>query len=270
MLYPVDLTLPDLPPSLEGLTVAHVSDLHIARHRVRHDRICAALRGIETDLVLFTGDYMNRRGDERVTMEVMTRLCACVRARRGVLGVFGNHESVAMRRMLRELPIRWLCNQCYRPEGLPLEVLGADAIDHWPGDALAMIEDLGLARGRDGGNGHGDGQGPRVLRLMLSHYPAYLPTAADLGMDLVFSGHTHGGQCRIPPGVIVHNSSDLPVHLTSGVLRLRGTLCVVSRGLGESMLPLRLFCPPHIPVYTIRRGPLAGAATDAIVNVRPW
>jgi predicted MPP superfamily phosphohydrolase len=226
---------------------------------------------------LFTGDYMDRRGDEDVTLQVMQRLCACVRARLGMIGVFGNHESEALRRMLRDLPIRWLCDECYRPAGLPLEILGADAHDHWPGDALALLENLrrpgSNGRGRGGGaGGHadGNGHGERPVRLMLAHYPGYLPTAADLGVDLVFSGHTHGGQCRIPPTRALHNSSDLPMHLTSGILRHRRTLCVVSRGLGESMLPVRLFCPPHIPVYTIRRGPLAGAPTDAMVNLRPW
>jgi hypothetical protein len=174
---------------------------------------------------------------------------------------------------------------------LPLEVTGVDALgDYWPGDALALLEHLG--QGGHGGNGNGNGAGkghgngggddagtgagresataPRTLRLMLAHYPGYLPTAADLGVDLVFSGHTHGGQCRIPPNRALHNSSDLPMHLTSGILRHQRTLCVVSRGLGESLLPLRLFCPPHIPVYTIRRGPLAGEATGAMVNLRPW
>jgi predicted MPP superfamily phosphohydrolase len=284
MLEHVDLTLPDLPECLEGMTVAHVTDLHIDRHRRRHNRIYEALRGTETDLALFTGDYMNRLGDEAVTLEVMARLCGCVRARLGMLGVFGNHESKAMRRMLRRLPIRWLCDECCRPQGLPLEITGVDAKDNWPGDALALLENLGLpghaGRGHGNGVGHGHGgwqgagpggaQEPRALRLMLAHYPGYLPTAADLGVDLVFSGHTHGGQCRIPPNRALHNSSDLPMHLTSGILRHRRTLCVVSRGLGESMLPLRLFCPPHIPVYTIRRGPLAGEATEAMVNLRPW
>jgi hypothetical protein len=105
---------------------------------------------------------------------------------------------------------------------------------------------------------------------MLSHYPMYLPTVADMGVDLMFSGHTHGGQWRVPFAGALYNSSDLPMFLSSGILRHRRTLCVVSRGLGETWLPIRFFCPPHMPLYTLHRGPLPGQHTDRLENVQPW
>ena len=106
--------------------------------------------------------------------------------------------------------------------------------------------------------------------MLLSHYPTYLPVAADLGVDVVFSGHTHGGQCRLARQVVPFNSCDLPMDLTAGLLRHRDTLCAVSRGLGETFLPLRVLCPPQLPVYTLRRGPLPGSPTQHVENVQPW
>jgi hypothetical protein len=97
-----------------------------------------------------------------------------------------------------------------------------------------------------------------------------LPIAADMGFDLVLSGHTHGGQVRLPPRWSLYNSSDLPLHLTSGVLRHRDALCAVSRGLGETTLPIRLFSPAHLPVYTLRRGRLPGRHCAVTANVQPW
>ena len=105
---------------------------------------------------------------------------------------------------------------------------------------------------------------------MLSHFPHYLPVAADLGIDILISGHTHGGQCRLPGGLALVNSSDLPLRLTSGILRHRNTVAVVSRGLREARLPLRLFCPPHLPIYTLRRGTPPGRYTNLVQIIERW
>jgi predicted MPP superfamily phosphohydrolase len=105
---------------------------------------------------------------------------------------------------------------------------------------------------------------------MLSHMPHFLGHAADMGMHAVFAGHTHGGQIRLPTGHALVNSTDLPLHLTSGLLRHRDTLAAVSRGVGVTRFPLRLFCPAHVPIYNLRRGPMPGEASQGIVCVRMW
>ena len=93
---------------------------------------------------------------------------------------------------------------------------------------------------------------------------------ADMGVDIMIAGHTHGGQCRFPGRRAFTNSCDLPLRLTAGIMRHRNTLAVVTRGLGESRLPLRLFCPPQLPIYTLRRGPMRGRATDHIDCIERW
>lgn len=108
------------------------------------------------------------------------------------------------------------------------------------------------------------------MKIALAHYPTVLPIAADLGFDLLVSGHSHGGQIRLPFAKALINSMDWPLRLTSGILRHRQTLCVISRGLGENGLPLRMFCPPHIPLISFKRGPTPGMPTDDVQMLQPW
>ncbi len=267
LINPIDVLLPHLPASLHGLRIVHISDLHIRRHRRRFRRIAADLSLARVDLAFLTGDYIDRSGDEQVGMDVMTEICSNLHARFGIFGVYGNHDTHAVRSLFSDLPVRWLNDDCCQLPDLPLEIVGFDAGLTRRPDALAAVEAM-----QDVQNDHvrPDHDAPPI-RILLSHFPTYLPTAADLGVDLMFSGHTHGGQFRIPGFGPFYNSTDLPAPLTSGILRHRHTQCVVSRGLGEAgELPIRTFCPPHLPVYTLRLGAMPGQPTDRVVNVRPW
>ena len=98
------------------------------------------------------------------------------------------------------------------------------------------------------------------------------PGSAGL-CDLLFAGHTHGGQFRLSPQIAPHTSCDLPMDLAGGILRARQTLCAVSRGLGNAVVELRVNCPPHVPLYTLRSGPLeplAPEAHEALTLCRAW
>ena len=91
--------------------------------------------------------------------------------------------------------------------------------------------------------------------LVLSHRPELLPAYAEAGADLVLSGHAHGGQVRLPGigGLFAPGQGILP-RLTSGVHARGETRLVVSRGLGNSAFPLRVFNPPEIVTVTLRAG----------------
>src|SRR5690606_9713096 len=109
------------------------------------------------------------------------------------------------------------------------------------------------------------------LRLLLAHHPSVFPTAADLKVDIQFSGHTHGGQIRVPFKGALLNACDLPLSMSAGLLRHRDTLVCISRGLGEVGFPRhRLFCRPHAPVYTVRRGSMPGRYTEHLELLRSW
>jgi uncharacterized protein len=264
LLFHVDLTLPHLPPHLEGLRIAHLTDLHIDRVRRRHQRIVDAVDRAEADLVFLTGDYMSFAGDELVASKVLHEMTPRLRAKRGVFAVWGNHDTPELRQSCADLPLRWLNNRCTREADAALEVCGFEVDQYTDPDSVATAKTAHLNETR------AEHQAGRLVRLLLAHHPTRLTTAADMGFDIVFSGHTHGGQCRLPGGFALRNSVDFPLRLTSGILRHQDTLCVISRGLGEVQLPLRVFCPPHLPVYTLRRGQLPGERTPHIVNTRRW
>lgn len=267
LIEPVELHLPTLPRNLEGLRIAHLSDLHIRRNARPYQRLEAQLTTQRLDLIAFTGDYMNwpNRDEEPHVHAVLQRLCRQLRPRLGAFGVFGNHDTALLRERCADLPVRWLRNQATRLDARPIEILGLDMVyTEWP-DAVALAAHL--AKLGDPPPLQAD---ERPFRLMLAHVPTGLPTAADLGADLMLSGHTHGGQCRLPTGHALVNACDMPLRLTSGLLRHRNTLAGVSRGIGFAGSIPRICCKPHVPVYTLRRGTLPGAYTDTIENLRPW
>lgn len=87
---------------------------------------------------------------------------------------------------------------------------------------------------------------------MLSHRPELINMYAKENIDLVFSGHAHGGQIRLPllGGLIAPNQGFFPKY-TEGIHKLHSTSLVISRGLGNSLAPLRIFNPPEMVVVTL-------------------
>jgi len=266
LLERIDLTLPTLPASLEGLRIAHVSDLHVRRSLRGPARIGRSLGAVRLDLLVLTGDQMDGAGDETPAIEALAEICEQARPRLGTFGVHGNHDTAEFRHAAQQLPVLWLTDRTHRLDDAPIQIDGLDVDANCRMDALALA-----AQDPPGRTKRRDVTHDRPLRLLLCHLPTALPIAADLGYDLMLSGHTHGGQLRPLPNLAVYNSMDWPLRLTSGMLRHRDTLCCVSRGLGRAKpFRFRFFCPPHIPIYTVRRGAIPGRYTDGIDNVRPW
>lgn len=274
LIHELELPLPGLAAAAKGLRIAHLSDLHVTRPgRLRYRRLMHALDRLEADLAVLTGDYMCERGDEAAAASVMGAVCERLRPRLGVFGVFGNHDSHELRRRLAALPVQWLTNRAVTLDDAGVQLLGFEATRYATSDAPALAASMHHRNG----SGHPPREHksptppqPRLLRLLLSHYPTMLPIASDLGVDVMFSGHTHGGQWRLPGRVALYTSCDLPGRLAAGVLRHRDTLAVISRGLGETWVPIRFFCRAHLPVYTLVPGELPGRRTAHVHNAIPW
>lgn len=233
-----ELRHPAVPAELEGATILHLTDFHIRRGHpwpAVVERLAGWLGGHEVDLAVMTGDYADRPPDDGAAAGMLARLVPLIRARRGVYGVFGNHDGPGLMAAVRGLAgVRWLMNDAMSP--MPgLELVGA-----------SFPEDLVGAAARGGGRG--------VFRVALVHYPTEVYGAAALGIDVVLAGHTHGGQVRWSPAVTPHTSSDLPSGNASGMYRLGRTVLCVSRGMGEAVARVRVRCPAQAGLFTLRRG----------------
>jgi hypothetical protein len=263
LLHPVELAMPWVPLDLEGLRIAHLTDLHVQRSRRRFQRLMTELQATPVDMAVMTGDYMDQRGHEAATVKVLDGLARSIRARHGVFGVFGNHDTEGLIKRAAGLRIHWLQHGGHELPDVPIQLVGMGMDRAAPTDVAQTLGHLPVSNGRTK-------QTNGRVTMVLSHLPTLLPAAADMGAQLLFAGHTHGGQCRIPPRFALRNSTDLSLGLTCGVLRHRDTWCVVSRGIGETAIPLRVFCRPHVPVYTLRNGEAPTINHSRIVNVRPW
>jgi predicted MPP superfamily phosphohydrolase len=106
-------------------------------------------------------------------------------------------------------------------------------------------------------HGHASSDGrPRVPRIVLSHYPDALVKlqALDVTPDLHFAGHTHGGQVCLPGRVPILRHDTLPRRYCTGVHRFGDTWLVVSRGMGYSTYPIRVFCPAEVVEVVLKAG----------------
>lgn len=256
-----ELAHPAVPPSLDGFRILHIADLHTRRPWGADStvgRLIDALPRFPVDLVVLTGDYADQPGQEAPAIRTLRALARAWRSRLGAVGVYGNHDPARLKELLpKAMPqIRWLHpSGAIQLSGVPLRVLGAS----YPEDvSAAVIADRELP------------PDPGQFRILLTHMPTEIFPAETFDLPIVFAGHTHGGQLRLSPKMAPHTSSDLPSSLASGLLRHHGTLCAISRGLGEGFLQhLRLNCPPQAPIYTLRRGPAAGR--DAPLHCAiPW
>jgi len=215
------------------LKIAELSDIHARRIGPREEKMFAILEAEKPDLIVVTGDTLgNTHGDYTIASEVYRRM----RAPLGVWVVKGNWENIRQthgeRAIYQEAGVHLLLNQnaLVRPD---VSLIGLD--DPYSGAAKPDAAMAGVPEG--------------VYTIALFHSPAYLATMAGR-VNLVLSGHTHGGQIRIP--------FLRPLWLPRGCGRFvdgwyeeDGTKMYVTRGLGTSVVPIRFFCRPELTFVTV-------------------
>ena len=245
-----------IPAAFDGFVLCQVSDVHNEARGEGNAALLRALREAAPDLICITGDFLDsRRTDLDFALELAGQLAEIAPA----VYVTGNHEARRMDLSALEAGLAALGVQVLRDDWTPL-ARGGEEI------ALLGLDDPGFAAGEDWTLAEGLDQTQARLSallaqagdrfsLVLSHRPELLPAYADAGADLVLSGHAHGGQVRLPGigGLFAPGQGILP-RLTSGVHARGETRLVVSRGLGNSSFPLRVFNPPEIVTVTLRAG----------------
>ncbi len=219
------------------LKIAQLSDLHVVRFGHREREVVAILKRERPDVVVITGDSVGT-GLHYDRVHAVLSAIAATRPPLGVWVVRGNWENWHPVRHEREFytsaGVHFLLNQgaLIRPG---VWLAGLD--DPWSGHANLHEALLGAP--------------PGAYVIALFHSPAYFDDAAGR-FDLALAGHTHGGQVRLPfirPFWLPGGSG----RFLAGWYAERGSRMYVSRGIGWSHFPIRLNCPPEVPIITVRR-----------------
>jgi predicted MPP superfamily phosphohydrolase len=238
----IDIWLRRLPVAFNGLRIVHLTDIHHSLFTPLEDiqRAIHLANLLRPDLIALTGDYVTLSA---TYIWPVARALGKLRARLGIFAVLGNHDfqvdAGEITRAFRAQRIRVLRNSHFalRAGSAHLWVVGVDDL-WWGADNLAAA--LRSVPARD----------PKIL---LCHNPLGVRQAAAHGVDFVLSGHTHGGQVRLPVVGSVYGRSKFGERFVEGWNRLDGTQIYVSRGIGKVLLPLRLGCPPEIACLRLRR-----------------
>lgn len=228
-----------LPQALDGFRIVQLSDIHhspfTSREQIR--RAVETANNLQPDMIALTGDYISK---ERRYAAPCAELLGKLRARYGVYAVLGNHDhwtdAALITDLFRAEGITVLVNQGMRFEknGAAFWLAGVD-------DTMVGLEDLSLALA---------GASEAEMKLLLAHNPIILRRAARAGVDLVLSGHTHGGQVSLRSE---RSASGRPRRrLLKGLARQGETQIYITRGLGTVVLPVRFGCPPEVSLLELR------------------
>ena len=230
------LKIPNLPASLRGFQVTHLTDLHRSRYtqdRLLH-RAVAMANAANADLILITGDFVTR---DPADIEPCAQIVSHLRARHGVYASLGNHDYTADARAvehaLTHQGIHVLINRNVQVKQ-GLHIVGLDDDRHGKPDIDRAFT--------------GVGEGEPVLAMI--HNPAYAEALAEREC-IAFSGHTHGGQICVPVLTDREVRRIGAKHYREGWFTVGKTRLYVNRGIGKVGLPFRFRCRPEIAHFTL-------------------
>ena len=238
----LDVPVAGLPRDLDGLTIAHVSDVHVGKFT--HGRLLTdlaeATNQLKADLVALTGDLIDHSlADLPEALDMVRRMDP----RSGLFLVEGNHDLFEGRELFAKgveeagLPLLRNTVAPIEVKGHPVDLLGLS----WNRSEVGMetdIQTVNSLRRTD------------AFPILLAHHPHAFDSAAPLGIPLTLGGHTHGGQIMITPDF---GPGPLLYRYWSGLYRKSaGQACVISNGAGN-WFPLRTAAPAEILHLTLRR-----------------
>lgn len=239
----VEVRVRGLSKEFDGFTVCQVTDVHHSPFVTLGylERVVQKANSLKPGLTVLTGDYID---DVRDYIDPAIRVLSGLKAERGLLSVLGNHDHFTGKahtvKAIRShgIPLLENSHALIESGNSALCVAGVkDYLEDFPDVASAL-------RGVD----------KEVPRILLSHHPDYaehLP--GDERVDLVISGHTHGGQVRTPFSYAPVLPSAYGQKYSGGLVALEGrdTQVYVSRGVGVVGIPVRINCPPELTLIRL-------------------
>jgi predicted MPP superfamily phosphohydrolase len=233
-----DVACKKVPSRFEGLTLLHISDLHVDMSEGAMRRLAELLPEMRYDVCVLTGDY---RGPTFGPFDAALEGVAVLRSRLHdpIYGVLGNHDTIRMVPGLEEMGIRMLLNEC-ESIGLGDQCIYLAGIDDAHYYRVDNIEKAAEQIPQDG------------FAILLSHTPEVYRQAAHAGFDLLLSGHTHGGQICLPGSIPITLSAALPRGMGSGAWTYQDMVGYTSTGAGTAIVAVRLNCLPEITLHHLR------------------
>lgn len=240
-----------IPEEFNGFVIAHISDLHNKQFGKDQQYILSKLKNISPNTIVITGDLIDRRKYDLDTAMSFIEGAIDIAP---VYYVSGNHEAWSGRyativKRLKEAGVHVIDDDVVKllTGDSSIFMFGVKDPDFLTSsylegtDITAMKEHLEKWSSYEG------------FKILLSHRPELFDLYCQSNMDLIFTGHAHGGQFRIPfvGGLFAPDQGLFPKY-TSGSHSKKSSTMYVSRGLGNSIIPIRIFNRPEIVVVTLR------------------
>lgn len=256
-----------VPQEFEGYRIVQISDLHNAVFGVNNDRLLKKIQELAPDMVVITGDVVD---SNHTNIEVAVAFAKQVASEYPTYYVTGNHENwledpdwTELMNGLKDAGVICLADEAVEifKGGSSTTLVGLND-ESLSGPTLELVlakADDTTGQGASGNREDKRQEHPGVeatnFRILLAHEPQYLENYSEAGVDLVLTGHAHGGQFRIPfigGGLVAPDQGFFPKY-TEGVHVMDETTMIISRGLGNSIIPVRLFNLPEIVCVELKR-----------------
>ncbi|MGB9696235.1 MAG: metallophosphoesterase [Ignavibacteria bacterium] len=248
------ITIPGIPPGLKGTRIVLFSDIHsgpfMSYPQMRE--YCEIINNLNADLILIPGDFTDTKKSEIKAFNLAFR---DVKAKYGIYGTLGNHDyfsdpSYISESIINETPIKMLRNNYARVDinDNSLLLLGIeDTRDSGTNNSDKLLEYLDETY-----NKIADLTSEfkyKIPRILLAHKPYIFEFTSKYNIDLMVSGHTHGGQIVLFQGGTLNLSIAATISkYISGYYEFNNSKLYVSRGLGTVGMPIRVNCPPEITI----------------------
>ena len=242
----------NIPDAFNGYKIVQISDYHNAHLIHGHKRLLYLIKNAKPDIIVITGDFFDsRRTDIDSSISFISELIEIAPC----YYIPGNHESrkpdiyEKLLTVFNEFNVTALDN-----DSIPLEHGGSEISLIGITDPAFYIDENDTEGIKETIKTNLNNAVPnnKNYKILLSHRPEHIGLYADENVDLVLSGHAHGGQIRFPfqNGIIAPGQGFFPKY-TSGVYKLNSTDMVVSRGIGNSKFPFRVNNRPEVVVITL-------------------
>jgi len=232
------VTLSGLPAAFNDYTILQISDLHIDMAPDFPHVLIEALRQVEYDLCVLTGDFRAETyGPYDATLEAMQQVCKHLQG--DVYGVLGNHDTICMVPGLESMGVNMLLN-----EQVALQ-RGNDTI------YLAGIDDPHYYRA-DNLEKAADPIPDDAVSILLAHSPEIYRNASHADFNVLLCGHTHAGQICLPGGIPLMYNARCPRAFCRGAWNYQGMMGYTSAGSGSCIVDIRINCPPEITLHHLQ------------------